>query len=188
MKLNHLFGYISSSFALAVICWMWIDGRSLSSIMEKNSADDTSPDFVITQVYSQQFNEQGQLKYTLRAKELAHYPDGSAHLTLPQLELNDAAQSVWRASAQTGQVNDATHTAELNQGVLLNQPFAKKTQNWQLKTEHLSIDLDHSLVETDQPVHIQHALGQLEAQGMRSNLTTHQMDLLAHVRGHYEVQ
>lgn len=188
MNFNRILSALSLILTIAVVTWMWISGQGLPSVLDKPSAENTTPDFVITQVSSQQFDEQGQLKYTLRAKALEHYPSGISHLTLPQLEFNDTNQSVWKISALTGEVNDLTHQAALNQQVLLRQPHAKTGQHWQLTTEHLSIDLDHSLVETDQPVRIKHSLGLLEAQGMRSNLATHQIDLLAQVRGHYAPQ
>ncbi len=184
MNLNRMLSALSLILTIAVIAWMWISGHGLPSL-DKPSAENTAPDFVITHLVSQQFNEHGQLKYTLRAKALEHYPNGVSHLKFPQLEFRDAEQSVWQITALTGEVNDLTHKALLNHQVHLHQPQTSTAQNWQLTTEHLSIDLDNALVETNQPVRIQHALGQLEAQGMRSNLTTHQIDLLAQVRGHY---
>ena len=185
MNLRQSLSLMSLLLTIALISWLWLSDNVFNLISPTSVLQTNTPDFVITQVNSQQFDEQGQLKYTLQAKELQHYPNGIALLKEPQLELSDSEQAIWRINAKTGEVNDSTQQASLDQQVKISQPNKTNLHPWQLTTKHLSIDLDHTLVETDQPVYLTDALGQLEAQGMRSHLSTHQIDLLAQVRGRY---
>ncbi|MEE2652502.1 MAG: LPS export ABC transporter periplasmic protein LptC, partial [Pseudomonadota bacterium] len=58
----------------------------------------------------------------------------------------------------------------------------------QIHTEQLSIDLEQSLVATDQPLRLQLPNGETQSEGMTADLVNEKVELLAKVKGHYEPQ
>lgn len=183
MSLRQSISLVCLALALAFLSWFWINGGSFNLVLHPSKSDDHGPDFLIVQVNSRQFDEQGQFKYALQAEELAHYANGLARLHRPELKFSHEQKSPWHMTALTGQVSDLTHRVSLDQQVQLNQTAPS---SWQLSTEHLSVDLDHSLIQTDYRVQLKYPLGKLEAQGMRANLKTKEIQLLDHVQGTYE--
>ncbi len=191
MNLRQSLSLASLLLTLAILGWIWTSDQALDLALSNTALTNNrnTPDFIITQLKSQQFDEQGALKYTLRAQQLNHYPNGIAQITVPLLNFSDhAADNPWQITALTGQVNDLNHQVRLQQQVQLTQPFAATAQAWQMSTDDLAIDLDQAWVTTNRPVLLRHASGAMESQGMRSNLKTHQIELLNHVRGHYAPQ
>ena len=196
------------------LSWWYV--KSLEkSLMPKPETTTQGPDYFMFDAVSTVLNQAGKPEQQLATAYLAHYPDDDrtelkdAHLTLHQED-----GSLWSIKANKGTLYNATEQIFLSGQVVIERPQPTPAtaegapqettpqENGQgatvpanilqgglkIETDQLRIDAARQFAETNDPVHIISQELKVNALGMKANLQTKTVELLAKVRGTYAPQ
>ena len=142
-------------------------------------------DFVVTEM-----GENGKPHYQLKADYLAHYPDNdSTMLTQPHISVFQEDVAPWNINAEKGQISSGGKTVFLLGEVTIERKRTLENSGIKLITQDLLVRPDDKYAETEKPVTVREDnIGLIKAVGMRLNMLTEQLELLADVRGYYETR
>ena len=166
-----------------------------------------------TVIYLTQFSESGKLSlaerfdpkpdvdsYLENIEGLKYRPDGSVayrwqarsaeRMTLngevvlhsPNYIGNIGAQRPWTAQANNGRLSRDGQQLDLSDNVVVKDLIREA----EIRTEALKIDLQRSLVSTDQALSLNLRNGTTQSVGMTADLANERIELLDQVKGHYE--
>lgn len=128
------------------------------------------------------YREDGAVAYRWRAVSAERYiSDGSVRLQEPFYLGNIAEQRPWTATAAEGRLNSSGQHLQLNQNVVVRELIRQA----EIRTNVLKIDLQESVVSTDQALTLLLPNGTTKATGMYASLREERVELLNNVRGHY---
>lgn len=131
------------------------------------------------------YRQDGNVAYRWRADSAERMiSSGSIQLNQPFYIGNIGEQRPWTAQAITGTLSQNGQQLQLRGSVVVEDLIREA----QIHTEQLSIDLEQSLVATDQPLRLQLPNGETQSEGMTADLVNEKVELLAKVKGHYEPQ
>jgi len=140
-------------------------------------------------------NQAGKPQQQLVTAYLAHFPDDDrtelkdAHLTLHQ---EDGSQ--WSIKANKGTLYNASEQIYLSGQVTIERPQIPSTPTnilqggLKIETDKIHIDANRQIAQTDDPVQITSREVRVNALGMKADLQTKTVELLAKVRGTYAPQ
>ncbi|MCL4316473.1 MAG: LPS export ABC transporter periplasmic protein LptC, partial [Gammaproteobacteria bacterium] len=124
----------------------------------------------------------------LRAQRMLHYPDdGSTEFIQPLLTVFQVDAPPWEVQAERGTLAQDQDKVWLMDAVRIENPEAAPHLRWRLDTRDLHVKVDEEYAETAQPVTIVGATSVTHAVGMRVFLKEGRVQLLAKVKGTYEV-
>jgi LPS export ABC transporter protein LptC len=190
MRLKSLFTLLSLALIALLIWWFrLVDDRPAKLLISEDQhfIDAYMRDFTLTAM-----NAEGKPSYTLRAHEFNHYNDRDiATLQLPVIYL-EKDKSNWQLSSLEGEINDAQNQIVLyNQVVMQQIPVAEAGETVppgvRLRTERLDIDTNQQLASTDLLTQIDYKHLSLSARGMRLDNLKGRLELLAEVKGVYDI-
>lgn len=146
----------------------------------------TRSDYILENFELTTLDEQGQESFSVQAPRLERDPRGkSLTLTLPQFSFPDPDGGRWHATSQTAWVADKGVEVRLNDKVEMIGPPTPLGDRTRFNSEHLQIFPKQDLVRTEDPVTISRADSILRGTGLRADLKTNQVQLLANVKGRY---
>ncbi len=131
-----------------------------------------------------QTDDQGRVMltaHTVHAEQLT--ARDMVQLTHPDIVFSPQAHSQWLITATTGLLPPALGHLNLEGDVRLHALEAKSATGAVVQTEHLRLDMDHSMASTDDPVTIHFAKQQLSGQGLRADLKHDTFQLESKVNG-----
>lgn len=124
-----------------------------------------------------QYDDDGSLRYRLRAKQLFHFPDQNRSLLeSPSLRLVRNSQVPWDVRAERGRVvyleqpQGEREVVHLEERVVLERRRPDDNRFLRLETDTLTIHPDSELAVTDQGVIITTEVGSTRAQGLEAHL------------------
>lgn len=124
-----------------------------------------------------QYDDDGSLRYRLRARQLFHFPDQDRSLLeAPELRFVRNGPVPWDVGAERGRVvylDDAGTEREivhLEKHVVLQRVRPSSKRFLRLETETLTVHPDSQLAVTDQPVMITTEVGSTRAHGLEAHL------------------
>jgi len=146
---------------------------------------DQEPDYIIKGIGSERFDGKGILAQQVDAKSAQHYPSTDETVfTEPSIILREGERPLWGLKAANGTLRGA-QLLTLNGNVQV-VPLGKQANPVTLSTEQLNIDLTKEMADTDAMVTIEGTGSHLQAQGMRFNLVTEQLEFKSKVRGRHD--
>ncbi len=129
------------------------------------------------------YRRDGAIAYRWRADSADRMvSSGDVRLSQPHYIGNIGAQRPWTAQAATGTLSQNGQQLQLRNQVLVEDLIHEA----QIRTEQLSIDLEQSIVSTDQPLSLKLPNGETRSVGMTADLQREKVELLSQVKGHYE--
>lgn len=143
-------------------------------------------DSSLTELTVMQFNAEGQLSHLLNTPLMQHLPKKNMYfLEKPHLIVTEANQSPWEIQADKAKAR-ADKRITLTNHVVIQQKQSETKQALKLMTEKITYFPQSKFATTSHPVTIQQAKNQVKAIGMHAYLVDNKIELLSHVRGHYE--
>jgi len=132
-------------------------------------------------------NAQGQEAFTVDAPRLERDPEGkSLTLTLPKFSFPDKdGKGRWLATSDRAWVGPKADEVRLIAKVDLLGPATEKGERTHFQTESLSVFPHQNRAQSDDAVTVTRADSILHATGMRADMKSHQIQLLADVKGRY---
>lgn len=175
---------------LAVLLWQPDRADEQNPLSSQSKPSERYPDAIMEDAFTQQFNQQGDIEYTLSSKQIRYFDDtendtGIVEYDQPKLIFfGDVESATIVLSAQSGISDDDGETIELSDNVQIIQEAENDQQN-QLTTESLTIFPAKKLAETDKPVMITEPNGTTTATGLKADFNKQSFELLSNVRGNY---
>ena len=141
------------------------------------------PGYFLSGTTSTQYNDDGELEFTLTTREIRHNPtDDSAKLKTPHFEMFRQSARSWIGDAQLGRISGDGETLDLEQQVVIRSDDGDTV----LKTPQLTLFPDKKLAKTDKPVTLQNPNGFTRSIGLTADLNHKRIDLLHQVRSQYQ--
>ena len=148
-----------------------------------------TPDFAVERFSDTSMDREGNPKQTLKAIEMAHYPDDdSTELTEPRLTIHEGDLPPWQIAAEKGWVSGDGELVLLQGEVTVLRDRGVGVRPVELITTNMRIQRSENFAETDDPVQIRSENSWIDATGMRVWFgDSVRIKLLNEVRGQYEV-
>ena len=145
-------------------------------------------DFFATNAHIRQFQEDGSLKYDLKAPEFEHHQHSDrGFVTTPYLEIFQGAEIPWKITSTRAEIAPNGDQVELIENVKLEKTDSK-ARHTRITTERLTAFPDKEYAETAQAVRIEAAQGVTTGVGMKAYINEGRVLLLNNVRGQHEVR
>lgn len=138
------------------------------------------PEFTAKNLHQKVYDENGQLNQQIFAKELEHYNELSlTHFKQPDFVIYQDNKPYWKFSAQEGNLQDGLLILDNNVTMLqLSEPKSAI----EIKTEYLEIDLNASMVTTDNTIRIESDKVLIRGEGLNADLNQGSIALIKHVQ------
>lgn len=132
-------------------------------------------------------NSQGQEAFTVNAPRLERDPEGkSLTLTLPKFSFPDkGGDGRWLATSDSAWVGPKADEVRLISQVDLLGPVSERGERTHFQTESLKVFPHQNRALTEDAVTVTRANSILHATGLRADMKSHQINLLADVKGRY---
>lgn len=179
--------YMALLFVTSLVLLFWYSTNKDVGVTDDEKQIDNSPDFFMSDFSIRDYTEEGELKYSINAAHLEHYPlDDTAKVQNPLITIyRKDSETPWYAKSKVGLVNGEGKVLTLTEQVRL---FNDKDKNAQLhlSMEKLVINIDEELAYTDETVVLNSAQGQLQAVGLEADLVSNRLQLKSQVKGFHE--
>jgi lipopolysaccharide export system protein LptC len=188
----------------ALLSWWYIKSLDKSLTLEPAVAT-KGPDYFMYDTVSTILDDSGEPKHRLKTAYLAHFAeDNRTELQQAHLTLHQQDGSLWSIKANRGTLFQETEQIYLAGDVVIKRPPSTDSQahtagreaqepsfsqsGITIQTERLHVDPKSQVAQTEDPVVISNPDVRVDAVGMKANLQTKSVELLAKVRGVYVPQ
>lgn len=173
--------------ALLAALTFWIDRTVGPPAPTPDGTTRHDPDFMADKIFAIRMTPDGQIKHTLFAEKMIHYPDDdTTHLASPVFISHATANSPVTIMAKQGLVSSEGENVYFMDNVrAVRAPYDNKSE-LVVRTNYLHIVPDDNIAKTDQPVTISDANIVVDAIGLELNNETRILKLHSRVRGIYE--
>ena len=179
---------------LAILIFLAISAYDSVSVNLEDTGSFTMLDY---NVYSEGFNTvlynlEGDINYTLRAKNQTHYNDNHTELEKPFIRLFQDGKSRWNIVANNGRLPaDLTENTIENRNIELSgnvevfsiDNFGNRTV---MSTEFLELNPQNKTLETNQAIRLVTSTLQQSSTGMFADLKIDKIIFHRDIRGYYE--
>lgn len=179
---------------LAILIFLAISAYDSVSVNLEDTGSFTMLDY---NVYSEGFNTvlynvEGEINYTLRAKNQTHYNDNHTELEKPFIRLFQDGKSRWNIVANNGRIPaDLTENTIENRNIELSgnvevfsiDNFGNRTV---MSTEFLELNPQNKTLETNQAIRLVTSTLQQSSTGMFADLKIDKIIFHRDIRGYYE--
>lgn len=165
----------------------WLSGTQSDKARDKSPAAAYNPNAFMEGVITRVMDKNGLPRYELRSPRLTHYPqDNRTRMEQPQITLFRPDDRYWQLRADSATAFQGDDEILLQGQVLVQRPEATGSPGFELRTSELIVYPQLDRAETQALTTVHSASGELQAEGMRADFNTETVQLLSHVRGHYE--
>ncbi|WP_455211449.1 LPS export ABC transporter periplasmic protein LptC [Kaarinaea lacus] len=181
---------------VAALSWWYIKTLD-KSLMQQSTVVTKGPDYFMYDTVSTIMDESGKLKHQLETAYLAHFSeDNRTELEDARLTLHQQDGSLWTIQANRGTLYQETEQIYLAGNVVIEKPQTDNSDatdstqksseaGIKIQTDKLHIDPKLQIAQTQDPVVISNQDVRVNAVGMKANLQTKSVELLAKVKGTY---
>lgn len=146
----------------------------------------TRSDYILRDFDLTSLDAQGNESFSVSAPYLERDPGGrSLSLRKPRFAFPDRSQGRWYASSERAWVAEKGVEVRLIEQVRFEGPPSPRGERTHFATEHLQVFPKRDLALSDDPVTIKRADSILQGTGLRADMKSHQVQLLANVKGRY---
>lgn len=175
---------VGSLIAVAVVAGIavWeLKPKSRAAIAGTAQSDYILENFELTSL-----DENGKEAFSVSSPHLERDPGGnSVTMRLPQFSFPDRKQGRWLATSNSAWVADKGVEVRLIDKVELLGPQSPRGERTRFSTARLHIFPKRDLATSEDPVTISRADSILHGTGLRADLKSHHIQLLANVKGRY---
>jgi len=171
---------------LAVLATLtfWLD----QAVEEGRKPDESvrqDPDFIVDNIVVRRLDAQGNIKHTLHAERMTHFPhDDSTHLVSPRF-VSNASQAPISITSRTARVSSGGDNVYFENDVRAVRAAYGERSELVLKTDYLHVIPDENIARTDRPVTITDAHIVATAIGLELNSENRTVKFLSQFHGTY---
>jgi lipopolysaccharide export system protein LptC len=128
------------------------------------------PDYIVSEAVLRKLDQNGALKYTLKAVDIRHYPDDdTTDLTRPNVVYLHPSKPPVTISAERGHVSMDGDQVDLYDNVKIHRPASPKDDEMNVTTPQLTVLPDDEKAYTKSPVLITKGKSWLKGVGLQVN-------------------
>mgnify|MGYP001828155200 CR=1 FL=1 len=148
------------------------------------SVSETGPDSFVETIDLAVMDEQGQLKYRLKAEHMTHFPnEDRLRLTRPDIDVVHTDGAVWRIIAERGEAATAGDRIWLLGEVDIRRPGSAGNDAIHVVTRDLLVKPEEEMAETENAATITGNRYVINALGMKAYFRSGTLELLSRVKG-----
>ncbi|MGA0024809.1 MAG: LPS export ABC transporter periplasmic protein LptC [Burkholderiales bacterium] len=169
---------------LAVLTF-WLD-QSVQPGTKTSEAERHDPDYIIENVVARRMDTSGEVKHTLYAQRMIHYPDDdTTHLESPRFVSSGSARAPISITSRTARVSSGGDNIYFETDVRAARAAYADRSELVLTTSFLHVIPDENLARTDRPVTVTDAHTVANAVGLELNSETRIVKFLSRFEGTY---
>ncbi len=171
---------------LAVLAGLtfWLD-QAIKPGERVAAAERHDPDFIADDIVARRMDAKGDVKHTLYAARMTHYPDDdSTHLESPRLIAN-SDRAPMTITSRTAKVSSGGEHVYFETDVRATRAAYADHSEMVMETSFLHVTPDENIARTDRPVTITDANTVAQAIGLELNSETRVVKFLSQFRGSY---
>ncbi|HAJ92060.1 MAG TPA: LPS export ABC transporter periplasmic protein LptC [Gammaproteobacteria bacterium] len=171
---------------LSVIGTGWFLDKQDAS-QQPASVSTTGPDSFVRDIDLAVMDENGHLKYQVRAEHMAHFPnDDMLKLSRPDIDIVRTDGAVWHIKAERGKTSTSGDRLWLLGEVDIHHSATTTGSDIHVSTSDLLVKPEDELAETENAATITGDRYVINAVGLKADFRTHTLELLSRVRGTIE--
>jgi len=144
------------------------------------------PDFIVDKIVARRMDANGDVKHTLYAERMTHYPDDdSTHLLTPRFVSNASARAPMSITSRTARVSSGGEHIYFENDVRATRAAYADKSEMVMETSYLHVTPDQHIARTDRPVTVSDAHTVARAIGLELNSETRTVKFLSQFRGTY---
>lgn len=144
------------------------------------------PDYIVDNIVAHRMDVNGEIKHTLYADRMTHYPDDdTTELISPRFISNAASDAPMTITSKTARISSGGEHVYFNTDVRATRAAYGKRSEMVLETSFLQVTPDENIARTDRPVTITDAHTVAQAIGLELNSETHVTKFLSNFKGTY---
>ena len=183
MRLDRMFPLLLLAVLAGLTFWLNETLQQDSRVAETVRHD---PDYIVTNIVAHRMDVNGDIKHTLYADRMVHYPDDdTTDLTSPRLVSNTAGGPPMTITSKTATVSSGGEHVFFNTDVRATRAAHGNRSAMVLETSFLQVTPDEHIARTDRPVTITDAHTVAHAVGLELNSETRITRFLSEFKGTY---
>ena len=163
----------------------WLD----QAVQHDERAPETSrhdPDYIIEKIVAHRLDANGDVKHTLHAERMTHYPDDdTTHLISPRFISNASARAPMTITSRTAKVSSGGEHIYFETDVRAVRAAYPNHSEMVMETSFLQVTPDEHIARTDRAVTITDAHTVAHAIGLELNSETRIVKFLSQFKGTY---
>lgn len=182
-RLTQLFPIVLLSILAGLTFWL-NEAVQEGDKVPRNSRHD--PDFIVDNIIARRMDVNGNVKHTLYADRMTHYPDDdTTDLLSPRFVNNASAGAPMTITSKTAKVSSGGEHVYFETDVRATRAAFGKHSELVLETSFLHVTPDENIARTDRPVKITDAHTVAHAIGLELNSETRVVKFLSDFKGTY---
>jgi lipopolysaccharide export system protein LptC len=170
---------------LAVLAGLtfWLD-QAVQQGAQGSGTERHDPDFIVEKIVAHRMDANGDVKHTLYADRMTHFPDDdSTHLTSPRFVSNASARAPMSITSRTARVSSRGEHIHFETDVRATRAAYANRSEMVMETSYLHVTPDEHIARTDRPVTVTDAHTVARAIGLELNSETRTVKFLSQFRG-----
>jgi lipopolysaccharide export system protein LptC len=170
---------------LAVLAGLtfWLD-QAVQQGAQGSGTERHDPDFIVDKIVAHRMDANGDVKHTLHADRMTHYPDDdSTHLLSPRFISNASARAPMTITSRTARVSSGGEHIYFETDVRATRSAYANRSEMVMETSYLHVTPDEHIARTDRPVTVTDAHTVARAIGLELNSETRTVKFLSQFRG-----
>ncbi len=163
----------------------WLDQAVLQGTTGSGTARH-DPDYIVDNIVVRRMDANGDVKHTLYAERMTHYPDDdTTHLVTPRFVSNASARAPMSITSRTARVSSGGEHIYFETDVRATRAAYADHSEMVMETSFLHVTPDEHIARTDRPVTVTDAHTVARAIGLELNSETRTVKFLSQFRGTY---
>jgi lipopolysaccharide export system protein LptC len=181
-RLSQIFPLLLLAALATLTFWL---NQAVEEVRKPDESVRQDPDFIVDNIVVRRLDAQGNVKHTLHADRMTHFPhDDSTHLVSPRL-VSNASQAPISITSRTARVSSGGDNVYFEDDVRAVRAAYGERSELVLRTSFLHVIPDENIARTDRPVTITDAHTVATAIGLELNSENRTVKFLSQFRGTY---
>lgn len=182
-RLAQLFPFLLLGLLASLTFWL---DQAVQQGPKASETERHDPDYIIENVAARRMGPDGQIRHTLHARRMTHYPDDdSTLLETPRFVSNASARAPVTITSRTATVSSGGENLYFETDVHATRAAYADRSELVLNTSFLHVIPDENIARTDRPVTITDAHTVAKAVGLELNSETRIIQFLSRFEGTY---
>lgn len=164
---------------------LWLD-QAVQRDERKPEAERHDPDYIVENIVARRMDANGDVKHTLHAERMTHYPDDdTTHLLSPRFTSSASGQAPMTITSRTARISSGGDDIYFETDVRAVRGAYKDHSEMVMETSFLHVTPDENIARTDRPVTVTDAHTVAHAIGLELNSETRTVKFLSQFKGTY---
>jgi lipopolysaccharide export system protein LptC len=163
----------------------WLD-QAVQQDTPGSGAERHDPDYIVEKLVAHRMDAKGDVKHTLYAERMTHYPDDdTTHLVSPRFISNASARAPMSITSRTAKVSSGGEHIYFETDVRATRAAYDDHSEMVMETSFLHVTPDEHIARTDRPVTVTDAHTVARGIGLELNSEARTIKFLSQFRGTY---